>query len=226
MTADRKTKNLLGGVVGAILILALCFAPAAMAAGEFEPNDDFDVAYGPLAAGTTYSATLENGDDLDTYYFFVAGQGGTPVEITIADTSPGGTGLYAELDDTDGEPIDQLDILAGDFDAFEEVLEPGTYYLMLQTEAYEQVDETYEIRTKGGTGAFRSQAEVRAQCRTATEATSKAKAALEKAKRKLKLARKSGSRQRKTAAQRTVKAARARLRAANADAALLCAVAS
>ena len=92
MTADRKTKNLLGGVVGAILFLALCFAPAAMAAGEFEPNDDFDVAYGPLAAGATYSATLENGDDLDTYYFFVAGQGGTPVEITIADTSQGAPG--------------------------------------------------------------------------------------------------------------------------------------
>lgn len=209
----------------AALLLALCLAPAtATAAGEFEPNDTFETAYGPLAAGVTYSATLETGEDFDNYYFYVTGQGGTRVEVTIADTTLDGDGLFAELTDADEEVIDEISVAGNDFGTFEEELQPGAYYLAIQTEFFEQTDETYEIRTEGGAGAFGSQAEVQAQCRTATAATSKAKAALEKAKRKLKRARRSGSRQRKAAAQRAVKAARARLRAANADAALLCSI--
>jgi len=211
-------------VAGTALLLVLCLAPAtATAAGEFEPNDDSETAYGPLAAGVTYAATLESGEDFDYYYFYVTGRGASPVAITITNTTADGDGLFAELLDADEAPLDETYVPGEDFDVFEADLEPGLYYLALQTELFEQFDETYEIRAEGGAGAFASQAEVQAQCRKGTAAVSQAKAALVRAKKRLRRVIKNrGSRKAKAAARRAIRTARARLKAVNAGAALLC----
>lgn len=211
-------------VAGTALLLVLCLAPAtATAAGEFEPNDDSETAYGPLAAGVTYAATLESGEDFDYYHFYVAGRGASPVAITIANTTIDGDGLFVELLDSDEGPLDEINVPGQDFDVLEADLEPGLYYLALQTELFEQFDETYEIRAEGGAGAFASQAEVQAQCRRDTAALTKARAALAQARKRLRRVIKNrGSRKAKVAARRQIRTARARLKTANADAALLC----
>jgi hypothetical protein len=222
MTPETASK-LTSLALGALLLLALCLIPtAAMAVGEFEPNEDSETAYGPLAAGVTYAATLESGEDFDNYYFYVTGKGSSWVEITIANTTVDGDGLFAELVDADEAALDEVYVPGEDFDLFEAELEPGVYYLAIQTELFEQFNETYEIRAEGGPGAFATQAEVQAQCRKATSSISKARAALQRAKRKLRQANKSGSRKRKAAARRAVKRAKARLRAARANSAPLC----
>jgi hypothetical protein len=216
MTPATASK-LMSLALGALLLLALCLIPtAAMAAGEFEPNEDSETAYGPLAAGVTYAATLEHDEDYDNYYFYVTGQSPTWVEITITNTTVDGDGLFAELVDIDEYALDEVYVPGGDFDTFEEELEPGVYYLAIQTEYFEQFDETYEILAEGGGGAFASESAVRAQCRRAAASISRAKAALARAKRKLRSALRGRSRQRKAAARRAVKRARTRLRAATA----------
>ena len=221
--APATASKLTSLALGALLLLALCLIPAAaMAVGEFEPNEDSETAYGPLAAGVTYVATLESGEDFDNYYFHVTGQSPTWVEITITNTTLDGDGLFAELVDTDEAALDEVYVPGEDFDVFEAELEPGVYYLAIQTELFEQFDETYEIRAEGGPGAFATQAAVQAQCIKATSSISKARAALERAKRKLRQANKSGSRKRKAAARRALKRAKARLRTATAGAAPLC----
>jgi hypothetical protein len=211
-------------IIFAALLLALCFGPTqALANGEFEPNDSEETAYGPLVAGTTYSATLENGDDLDNFFFYVTGEGETPVHVTITDTTPGGDGLYAELSD-DEDVIDELDVFGDDFDSFDEDLPAGKYFLSLETETFEQTNETYEIQVEGGNGAFVSESAIHAQCGSSTANVAKAKAALRRAKRKLKRARKSHSAHRKIVARRAVKIAKANLRDARSTAAQNCAI--
>lgn len=66
-----------GSVVVAWSVLVACLwavltLPAiAQAAGEYEPNDGRDNAYGPLAGGTEYTATFETANDTDWYVFYV-----------------------------------------------------------------------------------------------------------------------------------------------------------
>ncbi len=215
---------------GAVLTLALCFASIAQA--ESEPNDSFETANGPLASGATYSGVLENDADVDTYFFYVT-KPASRVELTISDPTVDGGGLYAELDDSEGTEVDSIDVFPADgflddgFDTLDETLDPGVYYLSLETEEFDQFDETYAIRTSGsGAGSFSSPAAIQAQCRTATADTSKAQAALSKAKRQLKRALKSGSHRRKSKARHAVKVAKAKLKAAGAEQKTLCSIAA
>ncbi|HEX7059375.1 MAG TPA: hypothetical protein VF176_05945 [Solirubrobacterales bacterium] len=226
----RKAKKALrhsrAPVILAALLSALCLVPAsALADGEFEPNDSEETAYGPLVAGAVYSATLENGDDIDSFFFYVGGDRETPVQVTITDTTSDGDGLYAELSDSE-DVIDDLDVPGGDFDVFEEDLAPGTYYLDLQTELFEQTNETYEIRVEGGTGAFLTDSQIQAQCNASNAEVAKATAALLRAQKRLRHVRKGGSAHQKAVARRAVKRAKARLGEARAAAAQACSISS
>lgn len=210
--------------LAATLLLALCLASAAGAQTEAEPNDDFETATGPLTAGVTYSGVLTDDTDVDVYFFYVTGAS-SPTHFTISDPTVDGGGVYVELDDSAGETIDSVEVLPENFNELDAVLDPGKYYLYLETAGYEQFDEAYEIATSdGGSGSFSSPAQVQAQCKTAATATSKAQAALEKAKRRLKQALKSGSRQRKAAARHAVKLAKAKLKAAGAQQQQVCSI--
>jgi multidrug efflux pump subunit AcrA (membrane-fusion protein) len=211
-------------VVGAVLALALCFAPAASAQAEAEPNDDYETATGPLAPNTTYTGLLDSDADVDIYFFYVT-SAASEIHLTISDPTVGGGGVYAELEDSEGEEIAPVDVPAEDFGTLEATLDPGIYYLWVEMEEYEVFDEAYEITTSGaGAGSFSSPAQAQAQCKAATAAATKAQAALDKAKRRLKQARKSDSRERKAKAQHAVKLAKAKLKAASAEQKLLCSI--
>jgi hypothetical protein len=59
------------GAASCVVALALIQAQAASAVGEYEPNNSRSQAFGPLAGGTQYHATLESADDVDWYQFYV-----------------------------------------------------------------------------------------------------------------------------------------------------------
>jgi F0F1-type ATP synthase epsilon subunit len=205
--------------------LALCLAPLASAQTELEPNDSFETATGPLAADATYSGVLTNDVDVDVYFFYVT-RASSQVHFTISDPTFDGSGAYIELDDSEGTVIDSVDVFAEDFDTLEASLDPGKYYLYVETEEFEQFNEAYEIATSGGAAAFASPAEAKVQCRTATTAVSKGQAALDKAKRRLKQVLRSDSRERKAKARQAVKLAKAKLKVTSAEQKLLCSIAS
>lgn len=204
-------------VVGALLALALCLSLSAPAAAEVEPNDDYELATGPLASGVTYTGLLDSDADIDIYFFYVT-RASTEIDFTISDPTVGGGGVYVELDGSEGEEIAGVYVPAEDYDTLGAILDPGQYYLWVETGDYGVFDEAYEITTSGaGAGAFSSLAQVQAQCRTTTAAASKAQAALDRAKRRLKHALKSDSRGRKVKARHAVKVAKAKLKAVSAE---------
>lgn len=212
--------------LGTFLLALSLFAPVAYAQSEVEPNDDFETAIGPLAPDATYTGVLADDADVDIYFFYVTRASST-VEFTISDPTVDGGGVYAELDDSAGVGIDNVDVFAEDLDTLNATLDPGKYYLSVETEEFDQFNEAYEIDASGsGAGSFGSYAAVQAQCRTATADTSKAQAALDKAQRRLKQALKSDSRRRKAAARHAVKVAKAKLKAASAEQKLLCSIAA
>jgi hypothetical protein len=222
--ASTATSKLASMVAGTVLVLALCLAPTASAQADLEPNDSFETAIGPLAADATYTGVLENDVDVDTYFLYVT-SASSEVEFTISDPTVDGGGVYVELDDSEGEVIDSVDVPAEDFDTLDVTLDPGKYYLLVETEEFEQFNEAYEITTSGaGGGSFGSHTQVQAQCKAATTTASKAQAALDKAKRRLKQALKSDSRERKAKARHAVKVAKAKLKAASAEQKLLCSI--
>jgi hypothetical protein len=210
-------------VVGAVLALALCLAHSPSAQAEVEPNDDYAMATGPLAPGATYTGLLSNDADVDVYFFYVT-SASSETHLTISDPTVDGGGVYVELDDSEGEEIDSVDVPAEDFDTLAANLDPGKYYLWVEMTNYEVFDEAYEITTSSNAGAFGSYTDTQTSCRTATAAAAKAQAALDKAKRRLKQARKSGSHERKAKAQHVVKLAKAKLKAVSTEQKLLCSI--
>jgi hypothetical protein len=197
------------------LALALALTLAAVArATSFEPNDSFDTAYGPLVTDTTYSEAIANSDDEDDYYFYVTNQDGADVQVNIDDPSAGDNGVYVELDDVDGNPIDSIDIFSGTSDQLDDQLDPGKYFVSIQAEFDDQVDpENYSLELSSDSGALGTTAEVKTQCKADTAEVAAAKAALAHAQKRLKAARR-GSAHRKAQARRAVKKAKDRLRAA------------
>jgi hypothetical protein len=210
--------------VAGALIVALCLAPAAVAQAPYEPNDTLDTAYGPLASDATYSAILESDDDVDYYYFYVTSQTTSQVDITVTDLMAGGDGgIYAELDDSNGDSVDSVDIDSGDYQTLDDTLDPGKYYLSVEQGYSDQSGEAYTVETGGGGGTFGSKAQVQSRCDAATAAKSAAQVALDRAEKQLKLARE-GSHHRKAKARHAVKVAKANLKAANAEVDSWCAI--
>ncbi len=206
------------------LLLALFIAPAAIAEPSYEPNDTLDTAYGPLVAGTTYSDTIATGDDVDNYYFYVTDPNGTQVQVTIDDPTVGGDGVYAELDDSNGDSIDYVDVNSEDSATLDENLDPGKYYVSVQSETSDQTDEAYSLSIATTAGALGSYANVQARCKAATAAVSTAQAALNHDLKRLRQAHSSPSHHRKAQARRAVKIARTNLKAANAAMKTACSI--
>ncbi len=206
------------------LFLTLLLAPLAMAAPTYEPNDTFDTAYGPLVPGNTYSDTIATGDDVDDYYFYVTNPNGSQVQVTINDPTVGGDGVYAELDDSNGNWVDYVDVGNEDSATLDENLDPGKYYLSVQSETADQTDEAYSFSIAAGSGALGSYADVQSGCKAATAAVSTAQAALNQALKRLRQVHNSPSHHRKAQAHRAVKVARANLKAASAAMKTACSI--
>ncbi len=58
-------------VVPVAAIVMMAIPATALGLGEFEPNDTFDTAAGPLIGGHTYTAGIETSNDKDFYSFYM-----------------------------------------------------------------------------------------------------------------------------------------------------------
>ena len=81
-------------LVAAVITLTVGI-PSANASGEYEPNDSFNAAWGPIAAGHVYSGALETTNDEDYFYFYVPRQ--TQLQYSFSETDDKDTYLCAEL---------------------------------------------------------------------------------------------------------------------------------
>lgn len=97
--------------VGVVLCLlaALSYVPAAQAAGEYEPNDTREAAYGPLAGGTDYTATFETDNDVDWYVFYIKTYSQMDFSAThVKENTQDNCYAGIELLDKDGKEIDSF----------------------------------------------------------------------------------------------------------------------
>lgn len=90
-------------MVGALVaLLASVAVPAvASAAGEYEPNDRFDQATGPMVGGRDYDAGMETANDVDFFYLNTSGQ--RQLDISVTGVSGCGLGHSSELQLLDEE---------------------------------------------------------------------------------------------------------------------------
>jgi hypothetical protein len=135
-----KTRGLacLTMLLGAGLLLS--FSSLAQAAGEYEPNDTREAAYGPLAGGVDYTATFETNNDNDWYIFYVKTYSqmdfsGTMLKQSCNDAN---RDVYAapRLLDKDGHVIDGF--AAGSENTTTHLLltlNPGRYYLEVENDS-------------------------------------------------------------------------------------------
>jgi len=82
-------------VAAAIGAAFLVVGPIAVADGPYEPNESITQARGPMLGGTNYNGVIETSNDVDWFYFYIAGQrqfevvfiwrAGTSCEVTLRD---------------------------------------------------------------------------------------------------------------------------------------------
>lgn len=118
---------LLASLIG--LVLA---APSATAAGEFEPNDDRESSFGPLAGGTDYKAMIETENDVDWYVFYVPSLAQLDISGVTLD---GQYGTTISLYDGEGNDLNYIRVPGHDdqlpVEHLYRTLEPGRYYLRI-----------------------------------------------------------------------------------------------
>lgn len=146
-----------GTVSGAVLcvagLLMLLLAGVAYGKGEYEPNDSRATAAGPLAGGTTYTATRETDNDVDWYRFYVKTYSQMDFWATIDKSSPDCSSYsytYMKLYDKDGEELDASGLYPNSTDVTEHLLitlNPGRYYLRVNETTY-CTEERYSFGIK------------------------------------------------------------------------------
>jgi hypothetical protein len=190
------------------MLATLLAAPAARAGGEYEPNDSYDAATGPILAGTTYAAGFETLDDVDEFFFYLPQA--TTLSYTITATgapTPDNAACISLSQQTsedveDTEFIDDTDLVAepGQTVSNSITLDRGKYFANVWCgEDFDEVDDntgttyTFRLEPAGSTTTYEPFA---AQCAAATPpltaasaAKTAAAAAFQKVERKLKAAK-------------------------------------
>jgi hypothetical protein len=240
-TAMRSGMCVRGAGLGVLIaVLASLSGASGAAAQVYEPNDSFIAGFGPVAAGTTYSAATETDNDEDYYFFYVPQRTQMFFNLTATNTADSWICAqvtrqthsgYSYVDDT------ELGVPEGHTQTAAVTLDRGKYFFIVGQECTD-AGETYTIRIDppGATSTYEPFA---AECAAAhepvvtagTELTT-AKAALSKAKRRLANARaRHASRfrlrllkSRVATARATVGAAKTGFRAATAAEAAACSV--
>jgi hypothetical protein len=135
-----------------LLLVAVCafatLAVPALASADVEPNNGITEAEGPLTGGVTYTGTLANSTDLDTYFFYVNGQ----QQLHIPVTSTGGSGcMRASLGNSNNEFLGGL-YLNEDTDEFTYTTPPGVtrYYLELYSSCSPEAKYQFNITPATG----------------------------------------------------------------------------
>jgi hypothetical protein len=78
---------------------------AAAAHADQKPNDGITQAEGPLTGGVTYSGTIANPNDVDTYVFYVSGQNQLDVYVANTDPSSASSCLDVSLGNADNSQL-------------------------------------------------------------------------------------------------------------------------
>ncbi len=134
-----------GAVLGVVVLVLLMLGASARAAGEYEPNDSRDTAFGPLAGGTWYEATFETDNDVDWYKFYIKTY--SQMDFSAGITKEVGCcydTASLELSDKDGHHIDYL--YSGELNKVNHLyltLPAGRYYI--KVEGYDTGDH-YKFR--------------------------------------------------------------------------------
>ena len=138
-------RRLLIGLLASAAVLAL---PAAASANPaYEPNDGIHQAYGPLAAGTTYDATISSDNDSDWYIVYVSGQGVLDARLTNVDqdTCCSIPSLY--LRDQNGETLNSTSVSEGETESLPYTTPgPGVYYIEVRGGLE---PDTYQLQVTG-----------------------------------------------------------------------------
>jgi hypothetical protein len=109
---------------------ALALPAAASANPAYEPNNGIHEAYGPLAAGTTYDATISSDNDSDWYIVYVSGQGVLDVRVTNDDDDECCGVPNVILRDRDGQELNSTSASEGETSSIPYTTPgPGVYYI-------------------------------------------------------------------------------------------------
>lgn len=90
-------------VAAAIGALFLVISPIAAADGPFEPNESVTQAFGPLVGATAYNGVLETSNDVDWFFFYIAGQRQFEVVLTWRGSQEDCSDVFLSLRERDGE---------------------------------------------------------------------------------------------------------------------------
>jgi hypothetical protein len=127
----RLTRHalLLGAAVLSIFAAA---AQSAIAAGEWEPNDSYLTAAGPLTAGTTYTGAFETSNDVDYFYFYVPQQ--TQLQFKVTNSTPQNVYICTDIERQALDRVEgisgstSLTVYGGESKSGAVTLTPGKYY--------------------------------------------------------------------------------------------------
>ena len=161
-------------------------ASTASAAGEFEPNETYNTAYGPILSGSPVTAGFETSNDHDLYYFYIPQT--TQLLYQVQNTGRSDhevcTTIQHQLQNGDVEFMDSLDVSGGSTGSAAITLERGKYYFLVECSDDHQVGlrYTFTLNPAGATTTYEPFAQ---QCAAAGPAVESASTALNDAKTRL-----------------------------------------
>jgi hypothetical protein len=144
-------------VLFAALGLLLVSAPAALAVGPFEPNDNYISAAGPISAGTDYSGTLETSNDIDYFYFYLPQQ--TQLQFKTTDTTPRDVYICSWIERQYPDHVSEvsdtyLRVEDGESLSGAVTLEPGKYYFIVGCPGAIGETYTFSLAPAGVTSTY------------------------------------------------------------------------
>lgn len=128
----RKVAGSVLVVLGVVAALALISARTAQAAGEYELNDSYNTAYGPISSGTSYTAGFETQNDVDHYYFYLPSLTQVRYNLAVPSGNELGVALDIEHADLDGgaDSVSDLYVRPGQTGSGAVTLERGKYFVV------------------------------------------------------------------------------------------------
>jgi hypothetical protein len=213
-----KTGALMRPLAISLCVAAAMLVPAASASAQapYEPNDSYNTAFGPLTAGTTYSAAFETQNDVDYYFFYLPQLTQLRYTLSVPASGPVGDGVYLDIDHQLSDRVDQdvsneLGVEEGQTGTGAISLDRGKYYIRINDQCCSDPTGdayTLTLNPPGATSTYEPFAQECANAHPAVEQTgaalaaqqaavAAAEAAVAKAKAKLHAAHSAGASPRK-----------------------------
>jgi hypothetical protein len=180
---------------GALLIISAAAlgvsAPQALAAGEYEPNETYNTAAGPILSGGPISAGLETANDWDVYYFYVPQT--TQLFFSVQNSGPHGEYICSYIERQYPSEVDDLyatdlSVEGGSTASGAITLERGKYYFNVRCGSTDEIGNRYSF-TFTPAGVTTTYEPFAQQCAAAGPPVQEASATLNDAKARLELAK-------------------------------------